>query len=290
MNKGITLGVSIFAILIFTSFVPNSEAKLWEILIDLEMEKTTINSGQPIKISGIAIDHAYQPITEANVLIRTGADTMKTQTNPQGEFSVEFTDFKRVSGTYIINVIISSDGRTGIASTEFKVLGESSPVLSLQEKLSTDEARNYLASKSSDFEQDPIGMTLFKHYHGLLKELVEEKKKEQNKAREQMKLEEQRNVADEIKQEDFKNANPGYGVFDGYKYEQYMNSLNPEIRKTIEVQLEFTKKMFLDAQEIKNEILANGGTYEEARKAYLEKISISKETLEEFNKVEEKLE
>ena len=41
---------------------------------------------------------------------------------------------------------------------------------------------------------------------------------------------------------------------------------------------------------IKNEILANGGTYEEARKAYLEKISISKETLEEFNKIDSKSE
>jgi len=37
------------------------------------------------------------------------------------------------------------------------------------------------------------------------------------------------------------------------------------------------------AEHWRDEIIANGGTYEEARHAYLNKISISKETLEQFN-------
>ena len=287
MSKAITLGVTLFSILILTSFVPHSEAELWELVVDLEMEKAIIHYGQTVKVSGIVVDHAYQPVSEAEVLIRTGADTMKTQTNPQGKFTVEFENFKRVSGTYVINAVISSDGKTGMASTEFKVLGESSPILSLQEKLKTNEARKYIASSLDDFEHDPIGMMLFKHYHGLLEELIEEKKKERIKLKEQMKLAEQRIITENIKQEDIENTSIGYGLYEGYKYEQYMNSLNPEIRKTIDFQLNFTKNMFLEAQEIKNKILASGGTYEEARKAYLEKISISKETLEEFNKIDE---
>ena len=290
MNKAICVGVPLFAILILTSFVPKSEADLWELVLELEIEKTVIHSGQTIVISGIVVDHAYQPISEADVLIRTGPDTMKTQTNPQGEFKVEFADFKRISGTYVINAIVTSEGRTGMTSTELKILGETSPVLVLQEKLNTDEARNYIASNVDDFEHDPIGMMLFKYYQGLLEELFEEKKKERIKANEQMKLVEQRVLVDEIKQVDIEKSRPGFGLYEGYKYEQYMNSLNPEIRNTIDFQLNFTKNMFLEAQKIKNEILANGGTYEEARKAYLEKISISKETLEEFNKIDSKSE
>ena len=286
MNKTITLGVPLFAILILTSFVPNSEAELWELVVDLELEKAAIHSGQTVKISGIVVDHSYQPISGADVLIRTGADSMKTQTDSQGEFIVEFADFKRVSGTYIINVVVSSDGKTGMTSTEFKVLGDSSPVLSLQEKLKTEEARKYIASTVEDFEHDPIGMMLFKYYHGLLEELIEEKKKERIKSNEQMELGEQRAIVNEIKQGDVEKSSVGFGMYDGVKYEQYINSLNPDIRNTIDFQLNFTKNMFLEAQKIKNEILANGGTYEEARKAYLEKISISKETLEDFNKID----
>ena len=290
MNKTITLGVPLFAIIILTSFAPNSEAELWELVVDLEVEKAAIHPGQPVKVSGLVVDHSYQPIQQADVLIRTGADAMKTQTDLQGEFTVEFADFKRVSGTYVINAVVSADGKTGMASTEFKILGESSPVISLQEKLKTNEARKYIASTIDDFEHDPIGMMLFKYYHGLLQELVEEKKKERIKVEEKMKLVEQRAIVDKIKQEDIGKTNPGFGLYEGFRYERYMNSLNPEIRSTIDVQLNFTKNMFLEAQKIKNEILANGGTYEEARKAYLEKISISKETLEEFNKIDEKSE
>ena len=39
---------------------------------------------------------------------------------------------------------------------------------------------------------------------------------------------------------------------------------------------------------IRNEIIENGGTVEEARQAYLEMISMPKETLEAFNQKESK--
>lgn len=290
MNKTIAVGVPLFTLLIVTSFIPNSQAELWELIVDLDIEEKVIHSGQTVTISGIVVDHAYQPISDAKVLIRSGADTINTQTDSEGEFTAEFAEFKKISGTYIINAVVSADGKTGITSTEFKVLGESSPVLSLQEKLNTEEARKYISSSYEDFEHDPVGMMLFKYYQELFEKLIEETKKERIKLNEQMKLVEKRVIVDEIKQEEIDKSNPGFGLFDGSRYEQYMNSLNPEIRKTIDIQLDFTKNMFLEAQKVKNEILANGGTYEEAREAYLEKISISKETLEEFNKIEEKLE
>ncbi|WP_316505381.1 hypothetical protein [Nitrosopumilus sp.] len=48
-------------------------------------------------------------------------------------------------------------------------------------------------------------------------------------------------------------------------------------------QLNFTKNTFEEAQKIRDEILASGGTDEEARQAYIEIISIPKEILEQFN-------
>ena len=54
-------------------------------------------------------------------------------------------------------------------------------------------------------------------------------------------------------------------------------------------QLNFTKNAFEEAQKVRDEIISNGGTYEEARQAYLELITIPKEVLEQFTlkKIEE---
>ena len=287
MNKEIIAGISLFAVLIVSSFVPNSEAELWELVVDLEMEKTSFISGETVRISGVVVDHSYQPVRGAEVLIRAGAETTKAFTNPQGVFLAKFTDFERVPGTYTINVVVTSEERTGLSSMEFKVLGITSPILILQEKLSTDEARKYIASNPEDFKHNPIGLILSKYYHGLLDELIEEQKKERIKVKEQVMMNEQKALVEELKQKEIEEWNPRFGLYEGYQYEIYMNSLDPKIRDTIDIQLNFTKNIFLEAQKIKNEILANGGSYEEARKAYLEKISISKETLEEFNKIDE---
>ncbi len=46
--------------------------------------------------------------------------------------------------------------------------------------------------------------------------------------------------------------------------------------------------MFEEAQKVREEILANGGTYEEARQAYFEMITVPRDVIEKFN--EEKLE
>jgi hypothetical protein len=46
--------------------------------------------------------------------------------------------------------------------------------------------------------------------------------------------------------------------------------------------MNFTKNIFEEAQQIRKNILENGGTREEANQAYLEKMTISRQTLEKF--------
>jgi len=62
-----------------------------------------------------------------------------------------------------------------------------------------------------------------------------------------------------------------------------LKSLNPDIKDIISSQLNFTKNTFYEAQKLRDEIIASGATYEEARKAYLDMISIPREVLEQFN-------
>ena len=271
------------------SFIPASQAELWELVIDLNVENGVINSGETVVITGTIVDHAYKPIRGAEVFIRAGSDTTKAFTDIDGTFKGEFKDFQRIPGTYIVNVIGSWYGMTGMTSTQFKVTGDFSPVSALQEKLSTDEAIKYLSANESDFEKNPIGQTLFKYYHGLLEEMVLEKKESMKPTAEQIFIEEQRKIAEEIRNQEIEELEPGAGTYEGYRYDDYIRGLNPEIRDLVVSQLEFTKNKFEEAQKFRDEILANGGTYEEAQQAYLERITIPKEVLEQFTleKIEE---
>ena len=286
-NKAVVIGL--FSLLMIFSFIPASQAELWELVIDLNVENGVINSGETVVVTGTIVDHAYKPIRGAEVFIRAGSDTTKAFTDIDGTFKGEFKDFQRIPGTYIVNVIGSWYGMTGLTSTQFRVTGDVSPVSALQEKLSTDEAIKYLSANESDFEKDPIGQTLFNYYHGLLEEMVLEKKESMIPIAEQIFLEEQRKIAEELKNQKIVEFEPGAGTYGGYRYDDYIRGLNPEIRDLVVSQLEFTKNKFEEAQKIRDEILANGGTYEEARQAYLERITIPKEVLEQFTleKIEE---
>jgi len=274
--------IGLFSFLMLFLFIPASEAELWDLIIELNVQNGAIYSGETVIVTGKIVDHAYKPIAEAEVFVRTGSDTTIAFTDPYGVFRGEFENFERVPGTYAVNVIASLNGKTGLSSTQFQVKGDISSVSALQEKLSTDEARKYLSANEGNFEKDPIGQTLFKYYHGLLDELILEQKASQP-TEEQIYLEQQRTIAENLTSQAIEEFNPRAGTFGGYQYDNYLNSLNPEIRDLVASQLNFTNNMVEEAQKVRNEILANGGTYEEARQVYLDMISIPREVLEQFN-------
>lgn len=265
------------------SVVSTSHAELWELVIDVNVEKAAIYSGDSVIVTGKVVDHAYKPIRGAEVFIKAGSYNTKAFTDPWGVFRGEIKDFERIPGTYIVNVIGSWYGMTGLSSTEFQVKGEVSQVSALQQKLSTDEARKYLSSNESDFVKNPIGQTLFKYYHKLLDELISEQKIAQKPSEDKIFIEQQRLIAENLRNQAIEEYKPGAGTYGALQYNDYINSLNPEIKDLVISQLNFTKNNFEEAQKLRDEILANGGTYEEARQAFLDKISIPKETLEEFN-------
>lgn len=265
------------------STIQTSEAELLELIVELNVENEVIQSGETVVITGKVVNHAYKPIRGAEVFIRTGVETTKVFTDPWGDFKVEFKNFQRIHGTYTVNVISSWYGMIGLTSAQFQVKGDISPVSTLQEKLSTDEARKYLGSKESDFEKNPIGQTLFKYYHGLLDKLTLEQKEASKPQADQLFIEQQRKIANDLREKAIGEFKPGFGTYGGYQYESYISGLNPEIRDTIINQLNFTKNTFEEAQKSRNEVIANGGTLKEARQAYLDMISMPKEILEDFN-------
>jgi len=269
INKIIFLGIfSIFAIML----IPASDAVLWDLIIQTNVEYSTSLSGTPI-ISGIVTDHASHPVKDVTVSIRTGDGSTITYTDEEGKFSLELTDSKRITGNYIVNIVASTaDGKTGITSTEFQVFGEFTKTSIIEEKLSTPEAVKYLSANPSQFEKDPIGFILYNHYQKLLQEYFDI---ENQKVPGYQRYFQEQNEINNPPTEQTINSFSG-------TYEEYMNSMKPSIRNIVENQLNLTIKIFDEAKQIKNSILENGGTDEEANLAYLEYISISKESLENF--------
>ncbi|EIJ65500.1 hypothetical protein BD31_I0678 [Candidatus Nitrosopumilus salaria BD31] len=288
MYKDRTIIIGLFTFLMLFSFVQTSEATLWDFIIDLDMQKGSIYPGESVIVTGKVVDQAYKTHRGVEVFIRIGSETTKAFTDPDGIFRGEIKDFEGVPGTYTVNVVASWYGMTGMQNAEIQVKGEPSPITALQKKLATDEAIKYLSSNESDFEKNPIGQTLFKYYHGLLNELLIEQRDAGKPSADQIFLEQQRLISENLRNQAIDEFGPGAGVFDGYKYNDYINNLNPEIKDLVQDQLNYTKNAFEEAQNIRDEIIANGGTYEEARKAYLDRISMPKELLEKFN--EEQLE
>jgi len=112
-NKAIVVGL--FSFLMLFSFIPTSEAELWDLIIDLNVQKGVIYSGETVIVTGKVVDHAYKPVIEAEILIRTGSDSTIAFTDSFGVFKGEFEDFQRVPGTYAVNVIASLNGMTGLS-------------------------------------------------------------------------------------------------------------------------------------------------------------------------------
>lgn len=270
--------------------IPASDAALWSLIIQSNIDNPKILPGDAPIISGRITDHASNPVKDVQVHISTKYDSLFTTTNDLGEYSVQLSHYDRIPGTYIVSIKATSpDGKTGITNTEFQVRGELTTTSIIEEKLSTPEAIRYLNAKSSDFEKDPIGFIIYTHYQKLLQEFISEKKIDEKILEEQKFIKEQTKTSEELLLKEIEELDPGSGVFSGYKYDNYVKNLDPAVRETIVNQMNFTKNIFDEAQQFRKNILENGGTQEEANKAYLEKITISRQTLEEFGYTEEEI-
>ncbi|HUT07159.1 MAG TPA: carboxypeptidase regulatory-like domain-containing protein [Nitrosopumilaceae archaeon] len=273
-----------FSALLLLPLASNSEAVLWDLLIQANIENPSLMSGDRPIVSGVILDHASKPVQKATVNVKSESMSIFTTTSQSGEFLVELGKAERIPGNYIVNIsATTSDGRMGIASIQFQVKGELAQTTVNHEKLSTPEAKRYLEASIEDFDKNPIGFLLYNYYQKIHQEYLEDQKIESDLAQEQTFIEEQKEAANESRQIAIEEFNPGAGIFSGPEYENYVNSLDEEIRDTVVEHLNFTKNLFFEANILKNEILENGGTAEEAQMVYLDKLSTSRDTIENFD-------
>lgn len=268
-----------------------SEAIQWDLLIQANVENSPLYSGDRPIVSGIILDHASKPVHKATVNIKSGTMSIFTTTSQSGEFMAELGKQDRIPGNYIVNISATSlEGKTGITSIQFQVKGELAVTTVNQEKISTPEAKKFLEASPEDFDKNPIGFILYNYYQKLYQEYLEDEKLSEKLAQQQALIEEQKEIENKFRLKAIEEFQPSMGIFSGPQYENYVNSLDEEVRDTVVKHLNFTKNLVGEAQVLRNEILENGGTAEEAQLAYLEKISTNREMIENLDSYFESLE
>jgi hypothetical protein len=248
-------------------------ATLWDFIIVAELEKKEIELYEKPVVFGRVLDHASNPVSDAEVAIRVFDESVTTTTDSEGKFSYEFGP-KSTSGTFTVNISAKSGDKKGFTKMMLHVGNE---VTTFEEIYYNSEFVNQTLSN------DPYVVLKLKHY---LKYLEEQNKREQKQIElESKKLDfQQKQAAAEQKLEELLKERPvGAGIIAGDKYERYLSTVNPQIKSTISAQLNFTKQIYEDAREAMKEVLDNGGSLQEARKVYFEKLAVTKEELNKFN-------
>ncbi len=283
-----TVFVGFFALILLFPLASNSEAVQWDLLIQANVENSPLYSGERPIVSGIIVDHASKPVPKATVNIKSGSMSIYTTTSQSGEFLAELGKQDRIPGNYIVNITAETqEGKTGIASVQFQIKGELSPVAVSQEKISTPEAQKYLSANPDDFDKDPIGFMLYNYYQKLYQEYLEDEKLNEKLIQDKAIIDEKKEIENQYRIKAIEEFQPGMGIFSGPQYENYVNSLDEEVKDTVIKHLNFTRNLVQEAQDLRIEILKNGGTAKDAQLAYLEKISTSREMIENLDSLSE---
>ncbi|NJK78245.1 MAG: carboxypeptidase regulatory-like domain-containing protein [Nanoarchaeota archaeon] len=109
-NKAVFVGL--FAIFALSMLIPASDAALWSLIIQTNIDNAKVLPEDAPTITGRITDHASKPVKDVSVHISTRHDSMFTTTNEQGEFMAQLSNYNRMPGTYIVKIMASSpDGK-----------------------------------------------------------------------------------------------------------------------------------------------------------------------------------
>jgi len=257
---------------------PVSDAVLWDLVILAEPSKPIYDKNERPVIFGKIVNHANKPIIGVEVKIRFGSESVFTLTKGDGSFYYEFEEKARTPGHYVVNIIAVDphNGKVGLTSITLGIRGITLDILSAEEP-------KIEFTKDVDFEKDPIAAILFKYQQEKAAEIEAKARKLQELKQYQEFLDEKRRLADKSLQEILQVQNPiASDYIDTLYYERFVANLDLSVRDIFLGQLNYTTKIWSDAQLAMNKVLESGGTWQEARQVYFEKAAISQQIMEQI--------
>ena len=292
MNKIPIILTTLALVCIFaSSTIPDSEAKLWDFIVDVEFLKSPINEGKNPILIGTVVDHAYRPLSNIDVKLTVAGESHMLKTDGNGEFGKQIDVTELEPRTYSILVFATDDdGKKGMTRTTLEVSGHTEKSAKYDRQLESMELANDL-SKLRPNSNDPISVILYQHYLKLQENAAKAKYEEKLLDLPQQKIRDARQMTYEKLMQSLEDRPLVTRDFDdSTKLGKFLQNLDDEKRTLFELQLNSTKLRFVEAQNIMQEILKNGGTTSDARAAYLDYLSITQEEMNSFTQNIEKTE
>ena len=292
MNKIPIILTTLSLVCIFaSSTIPDSEAKLWDFIVDVEFLKSPINEGKNPILIGTVVDHAYRPLSNIDVKLTVAGESHMLKTDGNGEFGKQIDVTELEPRTYSILVFATDDdGKKGMTRTTLEVSGHTEKSAKYERQLESLELANDL-SKLRPNSNDPISVILYQHYLKLQENAAKAKYEEKLLDLPQQKIRDARQMTyEKLMQSLEERPLVTRDIDDSTKLGKFLQNLDDEKRTLFELQLNSTKLRFVEAQNIMQEILKNGGTASDARAAYLDYLSITQEEMNSFTQNIEKTE
>lgn len=243
------------------------------LVISTGLVKNSISIEEKPVIEGSVTDQGSKPMSDVLVNISTAAGTVATKTDENGKFRYEFSN-SFSPGQYIINLKAQKDGYgVGMKSTTFFVKGVPSA-----------QTQNQLQSKTISGEKDPIASKIAKNI-----EIAQKKQAEQDRKLKQIEenkkfLEQQRALANQDLQNDLVGFFSSFDPFTPRNaYGQFVSQINQTFQALFWEQFNFTEQKTNDGFVAMFEVLNNGGSEQEARKAFTQKAASSRGEIVKFN-------
>ncbi|HXV37957.1 MAG TPA: carboxypeptidase-like regulatory domain-containing protein [Nitrosopumilaceae archaeon] len=244
------------------------------LVVTVKPEKNTLETGEIPVVLGTVTDQASKPIANAIVNISTSHGTETVVTDSDGKFRYQYTD-SVLPNQYIVNVKAKKDGYgVGIAKTTFFVKGV--PATSQQLDLKT--------IPGDKIKQDPTAFKILKHIEITKKKQLEHERKLKEIEDKKKFLEGQRILANQELQNDLQGWLVQFDPFTPRNaYALFVNQMNATFQNIFWGQFNFTEQKTNDGLAAKYQVLQNGGSSYEARKAFIQKATSPRDEIIKVN-------
>jgi len=267
------------------SSIPDSEAKLWDYVVDVKFLENPISEGKNPIVMGTVVDHAYRPVFNVEVKVTFAGESYSLKTDRQGEFGKQLDASQLEPRTYSVQIFVTSDdGKKGMTRANLQIDGHTEKSAKYDRQIESMEMANDPAKLRKN-SNDPISEILFQHYLELQEKAAHAKIEEKLLEINQQKIREARQLSYESLLKTLEERPLITKEYhDSTKLGKFLQNLNDEKRELFELQLNSTKIRFNEGQLLMKEILSQGGSYDDARNAYLDYISITQEEMNAFTK------
>lgn len=264
--------VSVIVLSLLASGMTTSfAAKPWDLLIRAQFEQDQISINEKPVIFGTVLDQVGRPVSGTQVRIIFADNSVTTNVTKDGSFRYEFGQ-QAMQGMFSVTISATAKDLKGFATTKLKV----------GEQTSTFEDLYYTKNfdKNTPNQNDPYKALKQKQYQKFIEEQNKRKQKLNDIEAKKYDLDEKRNIAIQKRRDAINATKVGPGIYSGYDYDRYIANVDPRAKDTISTQMEYTRQLYEEAQYEMKKVLDNGGSLQDARKAYFEKLVVTKDQVE----------